>query len=506
MKGIKMYTEIQQLKELKYSQRSVAKTLGIHRETVKRYWNMSAEDYAAEITKIRKTSKLEGFKTVILSWIKSNPLISSAQICDWLKENYKDDFKERTVSRYVNHLRTEYNLPRVINAREFTAVPELPPGQQMQVDFGEMYMPRIDGGRIKVRFAAFVLSHSRYKFVWFQSKPFCTVDLITALRECFKYIGGMPRELVFDQDSIVCVSENNGDIVYTAEFEKFRQECGFKVYMCRGADPQTKGKIENVVRYVKHGFIENRIYPEDDSTLNSLAIAWLERTANAKIHGTTRRIPTEVFSEEREHLLPIPVISDRENTQITRVVRKDNTVLYNGNRYSVPIGTYTNQKEVCLKIEGAALKIYTTTSDFICEHKISESKGLLIKNRSHERDTQSSINGLKEKLKEKLEHRADDFIDRIYAEKTRYARDQFKLIFTMIDLYGTENVLTAISFCEKNRLFSAGMIKDFVEYKTPVFTPASTDTPQNIPVDKPVYHMKVAKRSLDIYAKAGEQL
>ena len=156
-----MYTQIQQLKALKYSQRSAAEVLGIHRDTVRRYWNMSVEDYEAEVAKIRKISMLDEFKTVILSWIKANPRISSAQICDWLKEDYPGDFKERTVSRYVNRLRSDYNLPRVIHPREFTAVEELPPGLQMQVDFGEMYMPRAEGGRIKVRFAAFVLSHSR---------------------------------------------------------------------------------------------------------------------------------------------------------------------------------------------------------------------------------------------------------------------------------------------------------------------------------------------------------
>ena len=43
--------------------------------------------------------------------------------------------------------------------------------------------------------------------------------------------------VLFDQDSIVCVSENAGDIIYTYEFEKFRQECGLSIRMCRGADP-----------------------------------------------------------------------------------------------------------------------------------------------------------------------------------------------------------------------------------------------------------------------------
>ena len=163
----------------------------------------------------------------------------------------------------------------------------------MQVDFGEMYMPNAGGkGKTKVRFAVFVLSHSRYKFTYFQSRPFHTVDLVTAMTECFRYFDGMPDEIVFDQDSIVCVSENNGDVILTYEFEKFRQQCGFKVYMCRAADPESKGKVENAVRYVKHGFLENRLYPFDDETLNSCAIAWLERTAMSQrdIEDTLREI------------------------------------------------------------------------------------------------------------------------------------------------------------------------------------------------------------------------
>ena len=181
-------------------------------------------------------------------------------------------------------LREQLGIPKSSPPREYTAVAELPPGKQMQVDFGEMYMPNAGGtGKTKVRFAVFLLSHSRYKFAYFQSRPFHTVDLVTAMTECFRYFDGMPDEIVFDQDSIVCVSENSGDIILTYEFEKFRQQCGFKVYMCRAADPESKGKVENAVRYVKHGFLENRLYPFDDETLNNCAVAWLERTANAKI-------------------------------------------------------------------------------------------------------------------------------------------------------------------------------------------------------------------------------
>ncbi|MBP2637184.1 MAG: Integrase catalytic region [Firmicutes bacterium] len=179
----------------------------------------------------------------------------------------------------------------------------------MQVDFGEKWLKNVEGNRVKVYAAAFVLAHSRYKYAEIQSRPFTAADLVSACHCCFRYIGGMPHEMVFDQDSIVCVSENCGDIIHTYEFEKLRQECKFIVYLCRGADPESKGKVESTVKYVKGNFLENRIY-FDDETLNRCCLQWLDRTANAKVHGTTKRIPAEVFQQEHEHLRPLVGMPD----------------------------------------------------------------------------------------------------------------------------------------------------------------------------------------------------
>ena len=223
--------------------------------------------------------------------------MTATQVCDWLKEHYEEAHAERTVSRYVKELREEYRLPRHPNPRSYETVAELPMGQQMQVDFGQTTLKNVEGGWTTVHVAAFLLSHSRYKYAQCQSRPFTAADLVAACHNCFRYWGGMPREMVFDQDSIVCVSENSGDIVYTYEFEKFRQNCKVEIYLCRGADPESKGKIENTVKFIKGNFLNNRLYV-DDEILNRSCVEWLERTGNAKIHGTTRKIPAEVFQEE----------------------------------------------------------------------------------------------------------------------------------------------------------------------------------------------------------------
>jgi len=56
---------------------------------------------------------------------------------------------------------------------------------------------------------------------------------------------------VIDQDRLMVVSENAGDIIYTHDFKYFIEEQEIGMYVCRKEDPETKGKIENVVKYIK---------------------------------------------------------------------------------------------------------------------------------------------------------------------------------------------------------------------------------------------------------------
>ncbi|WP_024865701.1 hypothetical protein [Butyrivibrio sp. FCS014] len=91
--------------------------------------------------------------------------------------------------------------------------------------------------------------------------------------------------------------------------------------------------IENVVKYLKYGFAEHRIFKDIDS-FNEDCIAWLERTGNAKVHETTKKIPAEVFALEKEYLIPVSEYSFEKpvNESITYQVRKDNVVLFHRRR------------------------------------------------------------------------------------------------------------------------------------------------------------------------------
>lgn len=504
MKELRVYNSIHQLKERGFKRASVASQLHINRRTVDRYWDMTPDEYEAHVHSLKRASMLDIYQDQILMWLRQYPTMTSSQICDWLKEHYKANFKERTVSRYVKNLREEYGLKKTANPRDYEAVPELPMGQQMQVDFGQKMLPNVDGGQTKVYVAAFLLARSRYKYAELQSRPFTSTDLVRICHNCFQYFGGMPQEMVFDQDSILCVSENAGDIIYTYEFEKFRQETRVSIYLCRGADPESKGKIENTVKYIKGNFLSNRMYVDDD-VLNASCLEWLDRTANAKEHGTTKLIPAEVFKEEREHLRPLVGIDETSRPLVCRTVRKDNTILFNSNRYSVPLGTYNSQQEVRLETKDGVLYIQTLFGELICEHRISSGRGLLIQNTSHTRDRTTALDKLQDDLDATLGGKATDFLEAIRTEKARYSRDQFKMIRALVDQYGVPLVLEGIAFCMSNSLYSANVLRDFLSHQQKTRGKPEPTMPvvAAIPVDNLKYHVTTQKRPLEVYAKVG---
>src|SRR5699024_12677796 len=102
--------------------------------------------------------------------------------------------------------------------RSYEAVPELPMGSQAQVDFGQTEQTTPEGKKEKLRFIAFVLAHSRYKYMEWLDRPFTTRDVITAHEHSFRYFGGLPRELVYDQIAFLIASKNIVNVILTDHF------------------------------------------------------------------------------------------------------------------------------------------------------------------------------------------------------------------------------------------------------------------------------------------------
>ena len=107
------------------------------------------------------------------------------------------------------------------------------------------------------------------------------IQLLKPTRKLLHFYGGITKEIVYDQDKVFLADENKGDLLLTDAFKNYCRERSFRLHFCRKADPESKGKVENVVKYVKQNFLYNRPFTDID-ILNSEALAWLGRTANAQ--------------------------------------------------------------------------------------------------------------------------------------------------------------------------------------------------------------------------------
>lgn len=503
MKGWPMYQDLQQLKAMGLNKSQVKRRLGIDWKTVDRYWEVTPDEFSEMMRNNKRTKKLEEYEDQIVRWLQEHPDISSAQVHDWLKEHHPDyQGKERTLRRYVASLRTKHGIRKSVKIRQYQATEELPMGYQAQVDLGFINLMNTEGQKVKLTGFGLVLSRSRQKYVEWDDKPLTTARFIHMHYRAFEFMGGVPEEIVYDQDRLLAISENFGDVIFTAEFEKFRQQMGFRVYLCRKNDPETKGKIEAVIKYSKNNYARHRIF-DNITEFNQGCIEWLARTGNANIHGTTKMVPAEVFKEEQKHLKPIPNIINQPEEIVTRQVRKDNTIWFNGNRYTLPLGTYNPEKEVVIKENQGLLRIFDLeTGEQLAIHRITLEKGKLISNNNHKRDHSAKIAELFKNTLANLggSETAGAFLKGIRKEKPRYIRDQYDLINRTIANYDAETISQALSHCVERRIFSAvefAIALDYVAQTKESKTSGSILDTSAIP---PAYRIKTEVRNISEYA------
>lgn len=502
-----MYGRIQQMKGLGFKKSQVARKIELDVRTVAKYWEMSTESFV-KIQKRYRTKVLSIHEEVVVRWLKEYPDLSAAQVWDWLKEHYQVEVAERTIRKFVSNLRRKYKIEKPKRIRQYEAVIDPPMGLQMQVDMGTIAVRKAyEGVYIKLYCVACVLSHSRYKYgVWF-NRPLTTADLLRALEACFEYFGGVTKELVFDQDRILAVSENYGDIIYTYEFEKFRQQIGFEVRLCRAADPESKGRVEAVVKFFKNNFAKNRLFGDLQSWNESFE-DWLGRTGNAKVHGVTKKKPVEVFAVEANYLTPVSNQNISLPPIVTRLVHKDNTVFFEGNRYTVPFGTFKPGLEVALEAENGVLRITDPFGDILyAEHPLCTEKGKLIKNTNHCRDNSTGIDQQYADLCAMLgeSQEASDFLINIRKMKGRYVRDQYSLIKKVLEFQNTQVIRQALEYCLQNELFSAVDFRDAAEYfavaQNSAAEPSMIANTGNV---IPFLKVKAQKRNISEYVKLAE--
>ena len=489
------------------SLRWIANHLGINFRTVKKFLNMDSgefQKYSESIT--NRTSTLDPYRNFIVERLNQYQDTPAAQMHDWLKENYPSfpDVSSKTVYNYVMKIRQEFNLPKLktVGNREYGPLADTPPGKYAQVDFGEYKLRSGDGSRIKVYFFGMILEHSRYKFIWFQDKPFTSDDAVYAHELAFRFFHGIPEFIVYDQDSVFLYDENIGDYRMADIFGSYVKSRPFKPVFCRRADPESKGKIENVIKYVKQNFLLNRPYSNIDN-LNKEAEGWLNRTGNGLVHNTTCKIPYKVWCLECKDLQPyMPVTSSA--FEKGHNVLSTNKLRYKGNLYSLPFGTYRGKEtRVLVDEKDGALVIKTMNGEFLAKHLIATGRGGNIVNNNHQRDKSVSIEKLSNHVKSLFTDQsgADIFVTKLRERYPRYIRDQLTVVLNCLAKYMQEDSDKALELCLDKGLFSANDFKSILLHSNTV--PAKDEEVEIKPLGSPqarlMVNIKPNRATIDVY-------
>jgi transposase len=212
-----------------------------------------------------------------------------------------------------------------------------PPGEEAQVDFGLMgYVTTPQGQRRKLHVLIVTLSMSRYEFVYPTFVQ--TVEaLCDGLDAAWRFFGGVAKRVVLDNMSAAVLRADAQSPHLNPSFAEYAQARGFFVDPARVRRPQDKARVENQVPYVRERWFAGESFGDDLDVLRASAEQWCREVAGARVHGTTRLVPREVFEEqERAHLLPAPTGRFDVPRWTTAKVHPDHHVSVARSLYSAP--------------------------------------------------------------------------------------------------------------------------------------------------------------------------
>ena len=322
MKGIFEYMKTLGLKP-NYTQ--IAKEFDVDRRTVKKI-------YESKETNIRtrlKISKLEPYRDEIEDKLKINRTSIKA-VYEYIADKYDDAGSYSNFKVYVK----KHKLKNVIDNSGKPRY-DCDPGEMIQVDWKEDIKLTSKNGEIfTVNIFHMLLKYSKYSYLELSVKKERS-DVIRCLINGFRFYGGVPSILLFDNMRTVADIEKNNKRV-NGKIAQFAKDFNFKVRLCKFRAGYTKGS--NEARNKMLDWL--RPYDDEFEDLDDLIkiVESINTKMNMNICAGTQYPPSALFyTKEKEYLTPLPHKQLIESYLSPNKVKVSNEALiyYKGNKYSV---------------------------------------------------------------------------------------------------------------------------------------------------------------------------
>ncbi|MBL6690759.1 MAG: IS21 family transposase [Pseudomonadales bacterium] len=314
--------------------KEIERALGVSRNTIRKYLRMDEQEVERTLSDRQRYKVLDEYRSYLKSLLSRYGDLKTPKVYRKLKAKVPElDVSERTLRRYLQQLRP---LVASTQRRHYQPVIDDVPGVQCQVDGGELREVNIGGVQRTVYFLVFVLSYSRLMYVSLSPRPIDTTTFIHMHDAAFRYFGGIPEECVYDQTKLVVIKEEFREVALNHRFHQYASSVGLEVRVCAGYDPESKGKVEAGVKFVKGDCLYGDLY-RDWSALADHVQTWLDEVANCRTHGTTGLVPRVHYDEQERCAMGPYLAAKLPAEQQTRKVDKTGLISYAANKYSVPM-------------------------------------------------------------------------------------------------------------------------------------------------------------------------
>lgn len=345
----------------------ISRETGYNRRTVRKYLSIATPPTARPRT--TRPSKLDDYQNYIKERINEYPLSASRIHREIQGLGFTGGYT--IVKDYIRTIRPPETPIAVLRY-------ETKPGVQSQVDWGECDRIEVDDRLRRLYCFSMILGYSRMRFMEFT----LSTDVYTFIQchlDAFAYFGGHTEEMLYDNIKQVLIKRaiRPRENTWNAKFEDFFTYHGFIPRLCKPYCPQTKGKIENSIGYMKRDFLTGGSFSSLND-MNRQLFQWINRV-NGDVHGTTGEIPFERL--KKENLKSLHAIQPYQvRMEEHRKVSRDSYVSYRGNRYSVPY-RYAG-RSVTLELQGESMTI-RQGSEVICSHDIVPGNSRMIREKEH---------------------------------------------------------------------------------------------------------------------------
>lgn len=340
--------EIKELKREGLSIRAISRLTSFDRKTIGRFL-LAPSGRPVYGPRPAPPSKLEPFKPYIKDRLRAGVWNAQVLLRELRQRGYSSCY-----SILTDWLRPQRKDAFVVAVRRF----ETPPGKQAQVDWGHLGSLSEDGSERSMWGFTITLGYSRMMMA--EAATDQTLGTLLRMHEsAFRPWGAVPEEILYDRMKTVWTGiDERGEMVWNAVFLDFARYWGFTPRLCRPYRPQTKGKIESGVKYVRRNFLCGLLgrEPANLAGMNSELRCWLEQVANRRVHGTTHEQVLLRFDEDLFSMSPVngrppyPYLDDEQ-----RKVARAAYVSWQGSRYSVP-WSYAG-KEVWVRDFGNSVEV-----------------------------------------------------------------------------------------------------------------------------------------------------